>query len=143
MIILYDVREKETFNHVYDWIDEVKRMNKDNPLIIVLGNKCDEDKRDVLDIDILTMKERNKIEVIEVSAKKNVNIETTMKKIGVELMKRAEERKKNIKIDYKTSENNGNLGNSVSKTYKLNEGSGFKGSFKEKVEGIGRRCNCG
>ena len=140
MIILYDVREKETFNHVYDWMDEVKRMNKDNPLIIVLGNKCDEDKRDVLDIDILTMKERNNIEVIEVSAKKNVNIETTMKKIGVELMKRAEERKKNSKVDYKSSEDKGNL---VSKTYKLNEGSGFKGVFKEKIEGIGRRCACG
>ena len=41
VILIYDVTDKSSFNHIPDWIDEVKKLNQDNPLMIVLGNKAD------------------------------------------------------------------------------------------------------
>jgi hypothetical protein len=32
---------KNSFAHVYDWIDDVRKQNSDDPLKYVLGNKCD------------------------------------------------------------------------------------------------------
>ena len=51
VLICYDVSDRESFNHVPDWMDEVAKLNKDDPLILILGNKCDMENKAILESD--------------------------------------------------------------------------------------------
>lgn len=51
VLIVYDVTDRGSFNHIPDWMEEVNKLNKDKPLIVVLGNKCDNENSEVLEND--------------------------------------------------------------------------------------------
>lgn len=101
-------------------------MNKDNPLMIVLGNKSDVEQKEVQENDISEFIEQYGIEVIEASAKSAFNIDTIMKKIGVDLLKKLDNKPKKSKLEDNT-------------TYKL----GANASDKEKQSNkLIKKCNC-
>mmetsp|Transcript_73826 Transcript_73826/g.102541 ORF Transcript_73826/g.102541 Transcript_73826/m.102541 type:complete len:144 (+) Transcript_73826:30-461(+) len=48
IIIVYDVTDRETFENVRTWINEIEKYSQANVCKILVGNKCDmEDKRQV------------------------------------------------------------------------------------------------
>jgi len=45
---VYDVTDRETFENVRTWINEIEKYSQANVCKILVGNKCDmEDKRQV------------------------------------------------------------------------------------------------
>ena len=56
VLIVYDVTDRASFNHIPDWIEEVNKLNKDDPLILVLGNKSDLENKEVLENDVKVRK---------------------------------------------------------------------------------------
>jgi small GTP-binding protein len=46
VILVYDITEKETFNNIPNWLEEVKKHAGPNAAKLLVGNKCDlEDER--------------------------------------------------------------------------------------------------
>ena len=43
-IIVFDVKDKFRFDRVYFWLESIKEINPNAP-IILLGNKCEEDEK--------------------------------------------------------------------------------------------------
>ena len=43
-IIVYDITNEESFKHTHLWVSEVREEKDDNVLVILLGNKCDEQR---------------------------------------------------------------------------------------------------
>jgi Ras-related protein Rab-1A len=41
IILVYDITEKETFNNIPNWLDEVKKHAGSNAVRFLVGNKCD------------------------------------------------------------------------------------------------------
>ena len=69
--------------------------------MLVLGNKCDLENKEVDEEDLKTFYNQYNIEVVEASAKSSHNIESTMSRIGNLLIKRyeAKNKEKNLSGD--------------------------------------------
>ena len=79
VIIVYDITDKNSFSHIKDWIDEVGKYTDNDPIKIIIGNKCDLNKeRQVNETDIKIMSEQTGLNIIETSAKNSVKINEVM-----------------------------------------------------------------
>ena len=89
IIILYDITDRSTFEHLKYWLIEIEKFAKQGVFKILVGNKKDlEEKRQVSKEDIESFAEENGIKYIEVSAKNNINIEVLFNDIVKTLMQR-------------------------------------------------------
>ena len=86
IILVYDVNEKDSFLHLRDWLDEVKRYACGGVNKLLVGNKCDlVDKRQV-DYELAKSYAENlKISFIETSAKDCTNVEQVFHTMAEEL----------------------------------------------------------
>ena len=76
IIILYDITQKSSFDHIRNWITEIDKFGKQGVLKVIVGNKLDlENNRKISkeDAENLALKYGSKL--WEVSAKDNTNIE--------------------------------------------------------------------
>ena len=44
---MYDVTRAETFNNVHVWLDYVRECRRDDVLVFLVGNKIDQQEREV------------------------------------------------------------------------------------------------
>ncbi len=76
IIILYDITDQSTFDHVKNWMVDIDKFGKQGVLRVIVGNKKDlEDKRQVSEESAKTFADKNGIKFMEISAKNNINIE--------------------------------------------------------------------
>lgn len=86
IILLYDITDQESFEHINNWITIIKEANENASLILV-ANKCDiEDKRVISEDEGNKLAIENNISFVEASAKENINIKETFIKITEEIM---------------------------------------------------------
>lgn len=84
-------------------MDDVNKYTDDNPLKLIIGNKCDlEANRQVTNKDIQALRESTGIEVIEASAKMSIKINDIM-----EVMTRKLIQKKKSEASNKNNTNKG------------------------------------
>eukprot|EP00435_Cladocopium_sp_Y103_P047622 s1301_g14.t1 len=46
-LLVYDISRRDTFNHLTRWLDEARQNANANMVIMLIGNKCDLDRREV------------------------------------------------------------------------------------------------
>ena len=73
-IIVFDIADKQSFNKVDFWINEVTKYAKDELILLLIGNKCDLVDREVTIEDINHKIKEHKIDYYETSAMLNTNI---------------------------------------------------------------------
>ena len=95
IVFVYAVDDKNTFDNIQIWVEDVKTQNKDAKLLLV-GNKCDlkEKQREVTTEEAKKYAEDNNMKFIEVSAKTGDGISDDMfNSIIKELLKDVKEEK--------------------------------------------------
>lgn len=86
IILIYDITDQDSFDHINNWITIIKEANENASLILV-ANKCDiEDKRVISEDEGNKLAVENNISFVEASAKENINIKETFIKITEEVM---------------------------------------------------------
>jgi small GTP-binding protein len=85
IIIVYDVTRRDSFEKVTDWIAEVRRFVPSVPLIVV-GNKCDREDRQVPTEDGQELAAKQGLIFLETSAKANTNIEAAFQEMAKKLI---------------------------------------------------------
>ena len=76
IIILYDITQKSSFDHIRNWITEIDKFGKQGVLKVIVGNKLDlENNRKISKEDAENLALKYGLKVWEVSAKDNTNIE--------------------------------------------------------------------
>lgn len=74
-IICYDITDRNTFNSVIKWLEEVKKYSINEPILILCGTKADlESEREVSLTDGLEFAKLHNMKFFETSAKDNKNI---------------------------------------------------------------------
>ena len=73
VILVYDVTNRQSFDDLNVWLDGIKQST-DKVSIILFGNKCEMDNRQVTKEEAQKFAKENKIPYIETSAKNNINI---------------------------------------------------------------------
>lgn len=75
-MIVYDITDRDSFEHVKNWMADVDKFAKEGVLRILVGNKCDlEHKRQVSIDNGKELADKYGIKFLETSAKETVNIE--------------------------------------------------------------------
>ena len=70
IILIYDVTDQQSFQHIKDWVDKIKEESNEGVIIYLVGNKIDLiDKRIITNADGNKLAEEIKIKYYETSAK--------------------------------------------------------------------------
>ena len=113
IIIMYDISNKRTFQNIKDWIINIKEnLDTDKIGLIIVGNKLDLNQNREVDEDMRKyLEEKQKIKVLEASAKENINVNEAfielvdkMEKLG---LGNKNEGKDELKNGSKKNNNNG------------------------------------
>ena len=74
--MVYDITDRDSFEHVKNWMADVDKFAKEGVLRILVGNKCDLDsKRQVSFDNGKEVADKYGIKFLETSAKETVNID--------------------------------------------------------------------
>ena len=106
IIILYDITQKSSFEHIRNWITEIDKFGKQGVLKVIVGNKLDlENNRKIKKEDAENLALKYGVKLWEVSAKDNTNIE----EMFVDTIKTLLERNSKIINDIPGSSMNNNF----------------------------------
>ena len=106
IIILYDITQKSSFDHIRNWITEIDKFGKQGVLKVIVGNKLDlENNRKISKEDAENLALKYGVKLWEVSAKDNTNIE----EMFVDTIKTLLERNSKIINDIPGSSMNNNF----------------------------------
>ena len=119
-MIVYDVTSHDSFNNVRKWIEAVRTYANTDVAILIVGNKCDlKSKREIKWEQSLQYAQSIQCELIETSAKTNVNVEKSFKQLAqngvkVVLSKKESDQKNRVILEESNANNkiNGNQPNS-------------------------------
>ena len=74
-IVCYDITDRNTFDSIAKWLEEVKKYSINEPILILCGTKADlESKREVSSSEGLEFAKLHNMKFFETSAKDNTNI---------------------------------------------------------------------
>ena len=88
-MIVYDVSDKKSFGHIKDWLEDINKFTDNNPIKLIVGNKCDlVNEKQVTEEDKKLLKKQTGIDIIETSAKNSFKITEAMEMITKKLIER-------------------------------------------------------
>merc|ERR1712166_652662 len=77
IIVVYDVTDSESFNHVKQWLNEIDRYACENVNKLLVGNKCDLVAKKAVNYETAkAFADKLDIPFLETSAKSALNVET-------------------------------------------------------------------
>ena len=89
-MIVYDVSDKKSFGHIKDWLEDINKFTDNNPIKLIVGNKCDlVNEKQVTEEDKKLLKKQSGIDIIETSAKNSFKITETMEMITKKLIEKS------------------------------------------------------
>ena len=88
IIILFSVTDRESFEHLDAWLNNVNRYAGENVDILVFANKCDSSDRVVSQEEIEEYAKKANIKIVETSAKEGTNIEEAFLELVKEIHSR-------------------------------------------------------
>ena len=75
IVTVFDLTDRESFEHIEKWLDEINKYAKENVMRFLIGNKSDlVDKRKVQYEEARALSSRLNIYYVETSAKNNINV---------------------------------------------------------------------
>jgi Ras-related protein Rab-2A len=74
-LLVYDISRRDSFNHVSRWLNEAREYANPNMVIMLIGNKCDLERREVSYEEGANFARENGLIFQETSAKTAQNVE--------------------------------------------------------------------
>lgn len=76
IVIVYDITDQESFEHIKSWLDEIHNYAKENVLLFLVGNKSDlESSRRITHKQGSQVADQYNLKFFETSAKNTFNVE--------------------------------------------------------------------
>jgi len=99
ILLCYSVEDRESFNSIAIWVKQIKKYSDEQLPILIVGNKCDLIRRQVLEKDGKAVADHYGVEFIEASAKEDINVKNAVAKLLEKVrMKLGESDGKNFKL---------------------------------------------
>jgi Ras-related protein Rab-1A len=86
VVLVFDITNRESFNNIRYWLDQVKENTDDKMKIILVGNKIDMENRNVSIEEADSFAKKNDIKYFETSSKKNLNVHTVFSSLTEDIM---------------------------------------------------------
>ena len=102
IVLVYDVTDEASFDKIKDWMDQIlSNTNKDEICLILLGNKCDIEKRSISYEQGKTLANELQVNFFETSAQTGQNIKEAFETLTADIMKQKKIGGDNNNIDLK------------------------------------------
>ena len=99
IILVYDISDIKSFNDIPLWLNDVRELVDKETIIILVGNKCDlEKKREVSFEKGLKFAQNNDILFFETSSKNNKNINQIFFKLATQILNKIYDKEQNTQI---------------------------------------------
>jgi GTPase SAR1 family protein len=122
--LFFDITNKETFNNLNDWMNEIKKYKIDSSKMVLIGTKCDlEDQRKITQEEARQFAFENNLIYVETSSKSNINIEESIEYLCADMLSEIYPQIKDFLVS--------NFQNQVE--WKMENHSKFLPKFKENV----------
>lgn len=92
VLIVFDVGQHLSFDHVQEWLDEVDRVCPDRPVILLVGNKVDVQHRAVTTEIAQKYATKHDLLYFETSAKNGANVERAFREMVERLVVEAKKK---------------------------------------------------
>lgn len=87
IIVVYDITQRDSFDHVDDWLREASRYAKEGVMKMIVGNKCDKDVDRLVTVeDGAQLADKNGMEFIETSSRNATNVDAAFRLIAQQLI---------------------------------------------------------
>ena len=94
ILIVYDQTDKNSFDHLNDWLDDILKYTTDEPIKLIIGNKDDLNEQKVIsDDDIRNFVNKTNIEIVKTSAKSAFQVNYAFEKLTQKLINSREGKK--------------------------------------------------
>merc|ERR1719190_196357 len=91
IIVVYDVTDKESFNNVKQWMQEIDKYAAENVNKLIIGNKCDQSSKRVVSYDeAKELADSLNMQLLETSAKNAHNVEQAFQSLACQIRERIE-----------------------------------------------------
>ena len=97
-LLIFDLGNRQSFEELDDWIDDIKDYAPKDVLILLVGNKSDINKREVEFEEASKLAQKYSIDYIETSAKSGENIRLLFDVCCLSLIKKSEDIEDDISI---------------------------------------------
>ena len=78
ILLIFDITDRSSFEHIRNWIEQIKEEAPEQIIIYLVGNKIDnENNRVVTNEEAKKLAEEFKLKYYETSAKNSINVDTT------------------------------------------------------------------
>ena len=78
ILLIFDITDRSSFEHIRNWIEQIKEEAPEQIIIYLVGNKIDnQNNRVVTNEEAKKVAEEFKLKYYETSAKNNINVDTT------------------------------------------------------------------
>ena len=102
IVLVYDVTDEASFDKIKDWMDQIlSNTNKAEICLILLGNKCDIEKRSISYEQGKTLANELQVNFFETSAQTGQNIKDAFETLTADIMKKKKIGGDNNNIDLK------------------------------------------
>lgn len=91
IIMVYDVTNQESFDHVQDWLQEVNRYSNEGTCKLLIGNKSDREDKKISTQQGEEFAQKLGMPFLETSAKTASNVEAAFLAMAAELIKARDE----------------------------------------------------
>ena len=95
-LLIFDVTDKNSFEHIKTWLNEIRSYANDNVKIILIGNKTDLLRRTVSYDIAKSFADLNNLIYIETSAKTGHNVDSIFETLGLLIYEEKDRLKNNI-----------------------------------------------
>ena len=95
IIIVFDQSDRDSYNNIQTWIDDISQYSTEDPIKIIFANKDDikNDEKTVNNIDITELEKKTGLEVIKTSAKTGDKVSFAFEKLTQKLLLERDSRK--------------------------------------------------
>ena len=105
ILLIFDITDRSSFEHIRNWIEQIKEEAPEQIIIYLVGNKIDnQNNRVVTNEEAKKVAEEFKLKYYETSAKNNINVDTTF----LDLIKEIDSMYSQLYIDNNGMTINGN-----------------------------------
>ena len=98
ILLLYDISERSSFDAINQWIENIKNVKGDNFPVIMIGNKCDLEERDITQIEGELFANEHGFSFEETSCKEGINIEESVQDLVLNILEK--KKKENLKENF-------------------------------------------
>ena len=100
-VLAYDITNRESFDKIKEWVEEIKDNSDENTKCILIATKCDLDNREVEEEEGQQLGKQFGYKFFETSAKENININEAFEALVNEIIKNESGGRKSLSLDEK------------------------------------------